>query len=53
MGAGFGNVPFREVARQMSVAYDNFLHPPPRLDWDSVIERHRRLSYDGDEKVIN
>jgi len=53
MGAGFGNVPFREVARQMAVAYENFLHPPARLDWDSIIERHKRLSYDGDDKVIN
>jgi len=53
MGAGFGNVPFREVARQMAVAYDNFLHPPATLDWDVIIERHKRLSYDGDDKVIN
>jgi O-acetyl-ADP-ribose deacetylase (regulator of RNase III) len=53
MGAGFGNVPFREVARQMSVAYENFLYPPAALDWDAIIERHKRLSYDGDDKVIN
>lgn len=53
MGAGFGNVPFREVARQMAVAYENFLHPPASLDWDSIIERHKRLSYDGNDKVIN
>lgn len=53
MGAGFGNVPFAEVARQMATAYENFLHPPTHLDWDVVIERHRRLSYSGDTKVIN
>jgi len=53
MGAGFGNVPFREVARQMAVAFGNFLHPPATLDWDAIIERHKRLSYDGDDKIIN
>lgn len=53
MGAGFGYVPYPEVARQMAVAYDNYLHPPSHLDWDVVTARHRRLSYDGDSKVIN
>jgi O-acetyl-ADP-ribose deacetylase (regulator of RNase III) len=53
MGAGFGYVPYPEVARQMAIAYDNFVHPPSQLDWDVVTARHRRLSYDGDSKVIN
>ena len=53
MGAGFGNVPYAEVARQMATAYYNFLHPLSHLDWDVVIERHRRVAYDGDRKVIN
>jgi O-acetyl-ADP-ribose deacetylase (regulator of RNase III) len=53
MGAGFDNVPFREAARQMAVACENFLHPPAALDWDAIIERHKRLSYDGDDKVVN
>ena len=53
MGAGFGYVPYPEVARQMAIAYDNYLHPPSQLHWDVVTARHRRLSYDGDTKVIN
>ncbi len=39
MGAGFGFVPFPEVARQMAIAYDNYLHPPSRLG-----RRHRPTS---------
>ncbi len=53
MGAGFGYVPYPEVARQMAIAYDNYLHPPAHLDWDVVTARHRRLSYNDDQKVIN
>lgn len=53
IGTGFGNVPYREVARQMATAYDTFVHPPSHLDRDAVIERHRRVSNDGDRKVIN
>jgi O-acetyl-ADP-ribose deacetylase (regulator of RNase III) len=53
MGAGFGNVPFDEVARQMSVAYMHYLDPPHRLyDWDMVIARHKRISYDGVKQVV-
>lgn len=53
MGAGFGYVPFPDVARQMAIAYDKYLHPPIDLDWDVVTARHRRLAYDGDAKIIN
>lgn len=53
MGAGFGYVPYPEVARQMAIAYDNYLHPPSELDWEVVTDRHRRLSYDRDQKLIN
>lgn len=53
MGAGFGYVPFREVARQMAMAYNNFMHPPTHLDWDVVTARHRALAYDGTTKTIN
>jgi len=31
MGAGFGGVPFTEVARQMAVAYKHYLDPPHRM----------------------
>ncbi len=52
MGAGFGGVPYDEVARQMSVAYSHYLHPPHRFDWDMVIARHRSIAYDGNKQVV-
>lgn len=51
MGAGFGGVPFDEVARQMSVAYRHYLSPPHRMDWDMVADRQRAIHYDGDRQV--
>jgi O-acetyl-ADP-ribose deacetylase (regulator of RNase III) len=52
MGTGFGGVTFDEAARQMAVAYDHYLHPPHRLDWDQVVGRHKAISYDGDKRVV-
>lgn len=52
MGAGFGGVPYSEVARQMAAAYRHYLDPPHRLDWDTVINRHKAISYDGGRQVV-
>ena len=52
MGAGFGAVPYTEVARQMSVAYHHYLHPPHRLDWDMVANRHKAIAYDQSKQVV-
>lgn len=52
MGAGFGGVPFSEVARQMAVAYEHYLNPPHRFDWDMVAARHKRIAYDGNNQVL-
>jgi O-acetyl-ADP-ribose deacetylase (regulator of RNase III) len=52
MGAGFGGVPFNEVARQMAVAYKHYLNPPHRMDWDMVARRHRSITYDGNDQVV-
>ncbi|MEM8670883.1 MAG: macro domain-containing protein [Planctomycetota bacterium] len=51
MGAGFGGVPYREVARQMAVAYRHYLSPPHRMDWDMVANRQRSIHYDGSQQV--
>lgn len=51
MGAGFGNVPFSEVARQMAAAYAHYLRPPHRLDWEVVIARERAIHYDDGVQV--
>lgn len=53
MGAGFGGVPYGEVARQMSVAYQHYLDPPHRMDWDTVINRQKAICYDGKAQVVN
>ncbi len=52
MGAGFGGVPYSEVARQMAVAYKHFLYPPHRFDWDMVANRQRAIAYDGKKQVV-
>ena len=44
MGAGFGSVPYDEVARQMSAAYYHYLNPPHRFDWDVVLQREKRIT---------
>jgi len=51
-GAGFGRVPFDEVARQMAVAYRYFLTPPYPPDWERVTARHRAISYSGTERRV-
>jgi O-acetyl-ADP-ribose deacetylase (regulator of RNase III) len=51
MGAGFGGVPFSEVARQMAVAYRHYLNPPSRMDWDMVARRQKAIHYDGNQQV--
>lgn len=52
MGAGFGGVPFSEVARQMAVAYRHYLDPPHRLNWDTVISRQKAICYDNGKLVV-
>jgi O-acetyl-ADP-ribose deacetylase (regulator of RNase III) len=51
MGTGFGGVPFSECARQMAAAYRHYLHPPHRLNWDVVTDRHKAICYDGTRQV--
>lgn len=52
MGTGFGGVAFDEAARQMAVAYRQFLEPPHRLDWEVVTARHKEICYDGVVRVV-
>lgn len=51
-GTGFGGVPASEAARQMAVAYQHYLHPPHRLDWDWVADRQRAICYDQGRPVV-
>jgi len=50
-GTGFGGMPAREAARQMAAAYRHYLEPPHRLDWETVVARHRAIAYDGSRQV--
>jgi len=51
MGAGFGGVPYSEVARQMAAAYRHYLEPPQRMDWEMVAARHKTITHDGNRQV--
>lgn len=42
-GMGIGQVPYAEAARQMAVAYDNFLHPPKMLNTFVAASRQLRI----------
>jgi O-acetyl-ADP-ribose deacetylase (regulator of RNase III) len=51
LGTGTGHVPPRQAARQMALAYRNFLHPPHsigRMDWAYADHRQAEIRYGGD-----
>ncbi|EDX74839.1 Appr-1-p processing enzyme family protein [Coleofasciculus chthonoplastes PCC 7420] len=43
LGTGIGRIPYDEAARQMAVAYDNFLHPPKFLNCIVAAERQLQI----------
>ncbi|NEP62218.1 MAG: phage tail protein [Symploca sp. SIO2G7] len=43
LGTGIGRVPYSEAARQMALAYDNFLHPPKFLNCIVAAERQLQI----------
>jgi O-acetyl-ADP-ribose deacetylase (regulator of RNase III) len=49
LGTGTGSVPFRQAARQMSLAYKNFLKPPPYITWKFADQRQAEIRYGGDD----
>lgn len=48
LGTGCGAVPFREAARQMALAYQNFLNPPAYINWTFASARQSEVRYGGD-----
>ena len=52
MGAGFGGVSYSEAARQMAAAYRHYLNPPHRLNWDTVVDRQKAITYDRGKQVV-
>jgi O-acetyl-ADP-ribose deacetylase (regulator of RNase III) len=49
LGTGTGGVPFNQAAKQMALAYRNFLHPPQYIDWRFAEQRHADIRYGGDD----
>lgn len=47
LGTGTGRVPYREAARQMSLAYKNYLNPPSHINWRDVTERQVKIRMGG------
>jgi O-acetyl-ADP-ribose deacetylase (regulator of RNase III) len=43
LGTSTGRVPYLQAARQMALAYKNFLKPPARINWAYADERQLRL----------
>lgn len=52
LGTGTGEVPFDEAARQMALAYQNFLNPPRQIDWRYADERQKQIGRGGDMNFI-
>lgn len=49
LGTGTGKVPYRQAARQMALAYKNYLKPPLYLNWGMASERQGEIIYGGDD----
>jgi O-acetyl-ADP-ribose deacetylase (regulator of RNase III) len=49
LGTGVGQVPYREAARQMSLAYRNFLNPPRSISWPYADQRQVKIRFGGDD----
>jgi O-acetyl-ADP-ribose deacetylase (regulator of RNase III) len=48
LGTGTGQVPVRQAARQMMLAYTHFLNPPSSISWRFADERQQKVMYGGD-----
>ncbi|MBC7809709.1 MAG: macro domain-containing protein [Burkholderiales bacterium] len=49
LGTLTGHVPYQEAARQMALAYENYLNPPRRINWGFAAERQSRVRFGGDD----
>jgi len=52
LGTATGQVPYPEAARQMSMAYRNFLHPPATIDWEFAQTRQGQIRFGGDMGLL-
>lgn len=49
LGTGTGRVPAKEAARQMSLAYKNYLNPPLFINWIYAGQRQGDVRFGGDD----
>lgn len=49
LGTNYGRVPFKQAARQMALAYRNFLNPPKSISWVYADQRQAHIRYGGDD----
>jgi len=47
LGTFYGKMSFDEAARQMALAYRNFLKPPKKISWSYASQRQREVRYGG------
>ena len=43
LGTATGRVPLKEAARQMALAYHNFLNPTTNMNWDNLKKRNSEI----------
>lgn len=48
LGTGTGHVPYAEAARQMALAFQNYLLPPDRITWLYADLRQSQVRFGGD-----
>lgn len=48
LGTLTGQMPYHEAARQMALAYHNYLHPPTGLSWHVAEKRQEAIRFGGD-----
>jgi len=47
LGTFYGRMPYHEAARQMALAYRNFLHPPSQITWGYAGQRQQAVIFGG------
>lgn len=48
LGTATGQVPFTRAAKQMALAYKNFVHPPASMNWLDADRRQKSIGAGGD-----
>lgn len=52
LGTSTGRVPVQRAAKQMALAYRNFLNPPLSIDWSLAMNRQQEVWFGGDDSCL-